>query len=157
VKQALQATVRAGTFEDVPAIAAAVSALVLELGGSAPERSAAEASTRALIEDPSLGWVIVATNGEMLVGVLAASRQTAIHTAGPYALIQDLWVSRDWRSGEVGSELIDTLISQVKAMGMARIEVGLPSERFEAITATESFYRKNEFELLGTRMRRLIG
>ena len=149
--------VRAGTLEDVPAVVAAVSDLVVELGGRPPERSAAETSARELIEDPHLGCVIVAADREAIVGVLAASWQTAIHAAGPYALIQDLWVRSDRRSGEVGSQLVEALISHVKSLGMRRIEVGLPSESFAALAATEAFYSKNEFELLGPRMRRLIG
>ena len=76
--------VRPARTEDVPAVAAAVAALLAELGGTPPPRAAIEAEARAHIEDPSLGIVLVADRrgGDELVGVLAASWARAIQVAG---------------------------------------------------------------------------
>jgi ribosomal protein S18 acetylase RimI-like enzyme len=52
--------VRPARTEDVPALAAAVAALLAELGGTPPPRAEIESEARAHIEDPSLGIVLVA-------------------------------------------------------------------------------------------------
>jgi GNAT superfamily N-acetyltransferase len=153
---ATQATVREAGDGDVAVVATAVESLLGELGGRRPERSELEAEVRALLEDPEGGSVLIAEADGETVGVLSASWQRAIHVPGVYATIQDLWVDEDWRSRGVGAELVEAIASQARARGVGRLEVGLPRETFAAIASTESFYRRNGFEHLGPRMRRLL-
>src|SRR5580704_3416827 len=94
--------------------------------------------------------------GGALVGVIAASWQTAIHIPGRYALIQDLWVHPAWRSREIGADLVRALCGLASDRQIARIEVGLPRESFAGLDATESFYARNGFTPLGPRMRRVL-
>jgi GNAT superfamily N-acetyltransferase len=153
---------------DAPAAAAAVGELLVELGGRVPPPAALEAETRALIADPAVGILLLATSdacsryghkrrieGEV-VGVLAASWGRAIHVPGRYLTIQDLWVHGEWRSVGVGARLLDALAERAADAGVPRIEVGLPRESFAAIGATERFYRANGFKPLSPRLRRLL-
>lgn len=149
-------TVREAGAGDVEAVAAAVESLLLELGGRRPEHSELEAEARALLDDPEGGSVLIAEADGGIVGVLSASWQRAIHVPGIYATIQDLWVDGAWRSRGVGAELVEAVASQARARGVSRLEVGLPRETFAAIASTESFYKRNGFEHLGPRMRRLL-
>lgn len=149
-------TVREAGAADVEAVARAIEELLLELGGRRPERHELEAEVRALLEDPAGGSVLIAEADGDVVGVLSASWQRAIHVPGVYATIQDLWVDGAWRSRGVGAELVEAVASQARARGVSRLEVGLPRETFAAIASTESFYRRNGFEQLGPRMRRLL-
>jgi len=153
---ATQATVREAGDDDVEVVATAVESLLGELGGRRPERSELEAEVRALLDDPEGGSVLIAEADGEIVGVLSASWQRAIHVPGVYATIQDLWVDEDWRSRGVGAELVEAIASQARDRGVSRLEVGLPRETFAAIASTESFYRRNGFEHLGPRMRRLL-
>ncbi|HEV7483335.1 MAG TPA: GNAT family N-acetyltransferase [Solirubrobacterales bacterium] len=150
------ATVRPAAEGDVAAVALAVEELLLELGGRKPAREELEAEIRAALEDPGVGAILVAESGAAIVGVLSASWQRALHVPGRYATIQDLWVDREWRSRRVGAALVEELVALCGKQGVARIEVGLPRESFDAIGATEAFYRGNGFERLGPRMRRLV-
>jgi GNAT superfamily N-acetyltransferase len=154
---ATETTVREAGADDVAAVVAAVESLLLELGGRRPERPELEAEARALLDDPAGGSVLIAEADGETVGVLSASWQRAIHVPGIYATIQDLWVDEAWRSRGVGAELVEAIASQARARGVSRLEVGLPRETFAAIASTESFYRRNGFEHLGPRMRRLLG
>jgi GNAT superfamily N-acetyltransferase len=159
-------SIRPARTEDVPAVAEAVGALLVELGGTPPSRAALEAEARAHVEDPSLGLVLVAearsedgpTSGEgddaRLVGVLTASWARAIQVAGRLLTIEVLWTSREWRDRGIGAALVDALAGAAVAEGVARVEVGLPREGFAAFRATERFYLANGFERLGPRMRR---
>jgi GNAT superfamily N-acetyltransferase len=150
--------VRAARREDLKAIVAAVQDLLLELGGAPPAVSAMEGAARTLLGDPRSGALLVAQAGEesMIVGVLGASWQLAIHAPGRYALIQDLWVHPAWRGRAVGGELLGALFALARDWGITRVEVGLPRERFAGIRATEAFYLHNGFASLGARMRRTL-
>lgn len=153
---ATQTAVREAGSADVEGVATAVEALLAELGGRCPERSVLETEVRALLDDPEGGSVLIAEADGHIVGVLSASWQRAIHVPGVYATIQDLWVDEAWRSRGVGAELVEAIASQARTRGVSRLEVGLPRETFAAIASTESFYRRNGFEHLGPRMRRLL-
>jgi GNAT superfamily N-acetyltransferase len=148
--------VRLAVSEDAAEVAESIEELLVELGGSRPERADLEASARELIEDPGAGAVLVAEKGGAIVGVLAASWQQAIHVPGRYGTIQDLWVLPAWRSRAIGHDLLDALCKLAAKLGVARLEVGLPKEGFERLGATEAFYRANGFTHLGPRMRRLL-
>lgn len=150
------ARIRPATGEDAGAVAAALEALLIELGGERPSASALEEGARKLAEDPALGVLLVAECEGAIVGVLAASWQYAVHVPGRYGSIQDLWVHPEWRSRALGRELILALVRQAIGLGVPRLEVGLPRESFAQLAATERFYRDNGFTPLGPRMRRLL-
>ncbi len=155
-------TIRPAIKRDARAVALGVERLLAELGGHRPQRAELEEEVRAALEDPAIGVTLVAERdgegeGEAeIVGVLSVSWQRALHVPGRYATIQDLWVAHEWRSRGVGAELIEALDALCREQGVARIEVGLPRETFDAIAATEAFYARNGFEHLGPRMRRLL-
>jgi len=148
--------VRAATADDAPAVAKAVEELLIELGGERPSATALEQAVRELAGDPAAGALLVAEDGGEVVGVLAASWQYAIHVPGRYGTIQDLWVHPDWRSRALGRELIVALVRAASEAGVPRLEVGLPQASFANLGATERFYRENDFQPLGPRMRRLL-
>ncbi len=148
--------VRAADHDDVEAVAAAVRELLVELDGAPRAVRAMQAATRTLIDSPWAGTVLVAEAEGELVGVLGASWQMAIHVPGTYALIQDLWVRRDWRARAIGTSLLDALCELARARRFERVEVGLPRESFVRFAATEAFYLGNGFTANGPRMRRLL-
>jgi GNAT superfamily N-acetyltransferase len=145
--------VRTARHGDITVIAAAVTELLVELGGTPPPLKALEAATQELLENDEAGAALVVEAETALVGVLAASWQTAIHIPGRYALIQDLWVHPSWRSRAVGAALLAALVDLARERQVGRVEVGLPSERFAGLRATEAFYGANGFASLGPRMR----
>jgi GNAT superfamily N-acetyltransferase len=149
-------TVRRAGAEDLSAAVGAVRELLVELGGAPPPIEAMQATAAELIEQPEEGLLLIAEQDGELVGVAAASIQLAIHTAGRYALLQDLWVKPALRSGGVGVHLIDALCAESRALGLPRVEVGLPSEDFPRLAATRNFYLKNGFTPLGPRMRLVL-
>jgi GNAT superfamily N-acetyltransferase len=148
--------IREATHGDVPAIVAGVSELLVELGGEPAAADALEATARALIDDGSLGVLLVAQDADRIVGVLGVSWQIAIRIPGRYGLIQELWVHPSWRGRTIGGDLLVALFELAHRQRVSRLEVGLPSERFPQLGATEAFYSSNGFTTIGTRMRRLL-
>jgi GNAT superfamily N-acetyltransferase len=151
------ATVRRATGEDVPAAAAGVAELLVELGGEGPATAELERAVAELAANREIGALLVAAvEGEGIVGVLAASWQFAAHVPGRYGTIQDLWVHPEWRSKEIGRDLLAAFFELAKSEGAKRVEVGLPREDFPNLRATEGFYLGNGFVHLGPRMRRRL-
>jgi branched-chain amino acid aminotransferase len=148
--------VRAARPDDAEAVAAAVRDLLIELDGTPSAVPAMEDAARVLIDSPSAGVVLEAQADGVLVGVLGASWQMAIHVPGSYALIQDLWVHPAWRGQAVGRGLITALCELARERHMRRLEVGLPRESFRRFAATEAFYLGNDFTPNGPRMRRIL-
>jgi branched-chain amino acid aminotransferase len=147
---------RPASHADVPAVAAAVSELLVELGGKPAAIPALEEATKALIDDPHAGAVLVVEDEGEIVGTIGVSWQHAIRIPGRYGLIQELWVHPNRRTKEIGGDLLLALFWLARERGIGRIEVGLPSERFPHLAATESFYVNNGFATIGVRMRRLV-
>lgn len=153
---AANARIRAATGDDAAAVAAAIEALLIELGGERPSPDALRDGARELAGNPGAGALLVAEHEGAIVGILAASWQYALHVPGRYGTIQDLWVDPEWRSRALGRELILALVERAAEEGVPRLEVGLPQESFAQLAATERFYRENGFTPLGPRMRRLL-
>jgi len=154
---AIQWRVREAVANDIDGVGIAVEELLLELGGKPPFAVALRDTIGELIDDPQLGALLVAESADgAIVGFLGASWQTAVRIPGRYGLIQELWVRPDWRSRDVGAGLLAALSELAVERGVARIEVGLPSERFAELGATEAFYARNGFEPIGMRMRLLL-
>jgi len=148
--------IRVASAADVPAVVEGSIELLVELGGSPAPAERLEEAARELIEDPEAGCVLVAVAQERIVGVLGASWQRAIRIPGRYGLIQELWVTPEFRYLEIGTHLLDELVEIALERGVGRLEVGLPSERYRHLAATESFYETNLFQPIGLRMRRLL-
>ncbi len=88
--------------------------------------------------------------------MLGVSWQTAIRVQGSYGLIQELWVQPSWRGHTIGGDMMVALFALARVRGITRLEVGLPSERFPNLAATEAFYVNCGFTGIGLRMRRLL-
>lgn len=148
--------IREAIHEDVPQIAIAVRELLIELGANPTLPAALEVPARALIEDGSLGVLLVAEERGQILGVLEVSWQVAIRVPGRYGLIQELWVHPEWRGRTIGGDLLAALFKLARRQQVTRLEVGLPSEGFSHLPATEAFYVNCGFKAVGMRMRRLL-
>jgi GNAT superfamily N-acetyltransferase len=148
--------IRAATHADVSTLVAGVRELLLEIGGTPAPDAELEQAAHTLIDDEHAGLLLVADNEGEIIGVLGMSWQFALRVPGRYGLIQELWVHPSWRGQTVGGDLLVALFEIARRRGVARLEVGLPGERFAHLDATEAFYLNNGFTTIGTRMRRLL-
>lgn len=148
--------VRTADARDLPAVAASIRELLQELGAEPPSAEHLEAEARALVENPDAGGVLVADYEGEIVGVLGYSWQRAIRVPGRYGTIQELWVAPHHRANRIGARLIGQLAQLAREQGIERLEVGLPSERYPELVATEAFYADNHFTGIGLRMKRLV-
>jgi GNAT superfamily N-acetyltransferase len=148
--------IREATHDDVPAVVAGVRELLVELGGKPLATPVLADTAHALVDDASAGVVLVAEQEGEVVGVIGVSWQIAMRIPGRYGLIQELWVKPECRYMTIGADLIGELAELARKQGVRRIEVGLPSERYPGLSATEAFYVNNGFTQIGMRMRRNV-
>lgn len=148
--------IREATHEDVPAVVTGVRELLVELGGKPLATPVLAETAHALIDDGSAGVVLIAERKDELVGIIGVSWQVAMRIPGRYGVIQELWVKPEFRYMTIGADLLGALAEVARKQGVERIEVGLPSERYPALSATEAFYINNGFTQIGMRMRRLV-
>jgi GNAT superfamily N-acetyltransferase len=148
--------IRKATHEDVPAVVSGVRELLVELGGKPLATPALAETAHALIDDGGAGVVLIAEHDEELVGIVGVSWQVALRIPGRYGVIQELWVKPEFRYMTIGADLLRALVELARKQGIERIEVGLPSERYPALSATEAFYINNGFTPIGMRMRRNV-
>jgi GNAT superfamily N-acetyltransferase len=148
--------IRPAVHADVPAVAAGIGELLVELGGKPTPTARLEETAHALIDDTDGGLVLVAEESAEIVGVLGVSWQTAMRIPGRYGLIQELWVHPSFRGRTIGGDLLVALFKLARHRQVARLEVGLPSDRYPHLGATEAFYANNGFSTIGTRMRRIL-
>jgi GNAT superfamily N-acetyltransferase len=148
--------IRKAFHPDARDIAACVAELLVELGGAPAAPGVLAQTALALIDDREAGALLVADHDGHIVGMLGVSWPLAIRAQGRYGLIQELWVHPAWRSQTIGADLLTALFELARERGVSRLEVGLPGEQFVNVGATEAFYVNNGFQMVGTRMRRLL-
>jgi GNAT superfamily N-acetyltransferase len=148
--------IREATHDDVPEVVTGVRELLVELGGKPLATPLLAETAHALIDDDGAGVVLVAEQEGEVVGILGVSWQIAMRIPGRYGVIQELWVKPECRYMTIGADLIGALVQLARKQGVERIEVGLPSERYPGLSATEAVYINNGFTQIGMRMRRNV-
>ena len=144
--------IRLANADDSGQIAAAVNALIRELGGNALPAAEAQAMCDRVIAGEADGAIIIADDGDQLVGVCTVSFQDAIRTLGRYAIIQEMYIAPAHRNGGLGGELVDAAAKEAANRGCEVVELGAPPEGKDA----QRFYERIGFTYVGPRLRRVL-
>ena len=153
--------IRSAELADVPAVLAGIGSLLAELKGVREFQlpaSSAEICQR-VIEGKYPGAIFVANlpgNHDSILGLITLTVQEAIHVAGQFVLVQELWVHPEHRSQNIGENLIQAVETYSHQQGISRIEVCLPTHEFPSFSNTHHFYQKSGFEDFGPRMRKML-
>ncbi len=153
--------IRSAELTDIHGIVAGVCSLVAEIRGT-PEfqlpATAAEVCQR-VIEGKYPGAIFVANpqgDNDSIIGLITLTVQETIHVGSSYLLIQELWVHPEYRSQNIGDNLIQAVETYSRQQGISRIEVCLPTHEFPSFSNTYHFYQKSGFEDFGPRMRKML-
>jgi branched-chain amino acid aminotransferase len=154
--------IRAAALTDIPGVIAGINSLLVELKGIPEFQLPAEATAvcQRVIEGKYPGAIFIANpegDNHSILGLITLTVQEAIHVAGQFVLIQELWVHPEHRSQNIGDDLIQAVETYAHEQGISRIEVCLPTHKFPSFSNTHHFYQKSGFEDFGPRMRKLLG
>jgi branched-chain amino acid aminotransferase len=153
--------IRPAQLTDIPALVTSIGALITEIKGVEFQLPATSAGVcQRLIEGKSPGAIFVAHSPEdhhTILGLITLNVQESIHVGGEYVLIQELWVHSDYRSQNIGENLIQAVEKYCHQHKFSRMEVCLPTHEFPTFSSTHHFYQKSGFLDFGPRMIKRIG
>ena len=154
--------IRAAELTDILGVIAGINSLLAELKGVTEFQLPAEATAvcQRVIEGKYPGAIFIANpegDNHSILGLITLTVQEAIHVAGQFVLIQELWVHPEHRSQNIGDDLIQAVETYAHKQGISRIEVCLPTHEFPSFSSTHHFYQKSGFEDFGPRMRKILG
>ncbi|WP_246229754.1 GNAT family N-acetyltransferase [Bradyrhizobium cytisi] len=91
-----------------------------------------------------------------MVGIATISAVQAVRAAGAYGVLQELWISRDFRSSHHGPHLLEAVHSEAKRRGSQMIEVALPPDGYPALERVRRFYEERGYQVAGLRARKRL-
>ena len=90
-------SVRKGDLSDAGAISRFNQAMALETEGKALVPARVDAGVQRLLNEPSLGFYVVAVDGDRIVGCLLVTQEWSDWRNGLFWWIQSVFVEADWR------------------------------------------------------------
>jgi GNAT superfamily N-acetyltransferase len=91
--------------------------------------------------------VIAAYNQNEIVGFGALCESHSLYAEGAFGIIQEFYVMPEYRSKEIGKELIREIIKFAEAKKWKRLELCTPP--VPEFNGTVDFYQTNGFEITG--------
>lgn len=134
-------TVAPATSGDIPALCALLDLLFAQEADFVPDRVKQERGLRMIIEDPRVGVILAAREGEQVVGMVNLLFTVSTAEGARVMLLEDMIVRPDQRGQGVGLKLIDAAIACATAEGCARITLLTDEDNTQA----QWFYGRSGF------------
>jgi len=133
----------AATAADIPALSQLLAALFSQEAEFTPDPETQARGLAQIITDPAVGVVLVAKDGELVVGMVNLLYTVSTALGERVALLEDMIVSSEIRGSGVGSQLLKRAIAVARSNGCRRIT--LLTDRSNE--SAQRFYKKHGFEL----------
>ncbi len=134
-------SIECAKLDDAPALAGLLAILFTQEADFAADRSKQERALRLIIEKPETGVIFVARNGPVPVGMVSLLFTVSTAEGGPACWLEDMVLHPDWRSGGLGTRLLQHAIDWAGNHGFARISLLTDKTNEGAIR----FYRRQGF------------
>jgi GNAT superfamily N-acetyltransferase len=86
-------------------------------------------------------------DGEKIIGFTALHESHSLYAEGAFGIIQEFYVLSDYRSQQIGTQLIHSVVEFAREKNWKRLEVCTPP--VPEFDNTVSFYKANGFEITG--------
>lgn len=143
--------IRPATTNDAAQIAEAIKSLLLELGDekSATESLTADVVSKLMNTGKTSVFLAETEHGEH-AGMISLTETQAIYAGGLYGMIDEMYVSPQYRSQNVGASLIAEAKKHAQRKGWKRLAVTAPPNNNERPL---NFYTQNGFEPTGPKLK----
>jgi ribosomal protein S18 acetylase RimI-like enzyme len=131
-------TIRSASHDD----AASIVSLISELAENEGEECELDAVYALKYLDFPGNDVLLAVEGEQVLGLLSCSTRPNLFHAGDGALIEELVVTADARGRGIGGLLVEALVEHLAQQGCEEVSVSTMPGNHGAI----AFYKKHGFE-----------
>jgi N-acetylglutamate synthase-like GNAT family acetyltransferase len=132
---------RSAILEDIPHLVEFLKILFTQEAEFTPDYEKQTAGLTMIIENPTMGEIIVAEHGENVVGMVNLLYTISTAEGGKVAILEDLVVNTDYRSVGIGSSILNHAIQHCEDSGLKRITL-LTDEDQKVIT----FYKRHGFK-----------
>ncbi len=88
-----------------------------------PDGEVQSRGLRAIVDDPGIGEILVARAGGIPVGMACLLYTVSTARGGKVALLEDVIVSREYRSRGIGKRLLEGAIEHARTTGCLRISL----------------------------------
>ena len=136
--------------DDIDNITPLIISLLAELDNTVVDTIQYKQAINQFLEYPH-SVILAAKHEGHYIGILTAVESIAIYAGGSYGVIQELYVSPQARSLNIGQQLIQELISYATNKGWTRLEVTTPDPSMWERTV--AFYEKQGFKQIGFRLK----
>jgi GNAT superfamily N-acetyltransferase len=102
--------------------------LPLENAGAPFNWDSGKAAFPVIVADAEKGTILLAHEGDLLLGICSLSFPMAVHCAGKYACIEEFIVSPNSRGKGVGGRRIEAAVARATEGGCYEIQPNRPSE-----------------------------
>jgi GNAT superfamily N-acetyltransferase len=141
----VQVTVREGTPDDAPAIAALLAALMVDHGLAplSPERLVG--AVEHVMQLPA-AWYLVADGEGELVGTLQLNQRYSTWETAPYGYVEDFCVAPARRGEGIGRLLLAQVERWARERGWVRVDLDVST----SLTGTLRFYERCGYRNTGS-------
>ncbi len=141
--------------EDASILTLMVVSLLSELSGEVLEQEKYNDLCVKLLNRSDFFTGFLAFNEfDHCIGILTVTETCSIYAGGCFGVIQELYVLPEYRSMNIGHELIKEVVSFAESRAWRRIEVGAPDR--DKWVRTIKFYEKEGFEEIGPRLKLVL-
>ncbi len=139
--------IRLATESDLPGMVSLLGVLFAQEADFAPDPEAQARGLRALLADPGAGRLLVADDGDQLLGMVNLLYTTSTALGAPVALLEDMVVAEAARGMGVGQRLVEAAAAQCRADGCKRITLltDVDNRRAHAFYERGGFSRSERF------------
>jgi GNAT superfamily N-acetyltransferase len=114
-------TIELAFLSDVPQLADLLGLLFMQEADFQPDRAKQERGLRLIVENPAIGAILVARDGDGIVGMVSVLFTISTAEGGPACWLEDMVVRPEHRGGQIGGRLLDAALALAKARGATRI------------------------------------
>ncbi|MCM2331118.1 AraC family transcriptional regulator, regulatory protein of adaptative response / methylated-DNA-[protein]-cysteine methyltransferase [Geopseudomonas sagittaria] len=126
---------------DIPALCALLDQLFAQEAEFTPERAAQQRGLAAIIDDPAVGAILLAVEGERIVAMVNLLYTISTALGARVALLEDMVVDAGARGAGLGSALLEYAIGHARDSGCRRITLLTDGDN----AAAQRFYQRHGF------------
>jgi GNAT superfamily N-acetyltransferase len=145
-------TIKRGSIHDIELVVDFVSELLTELNGKIFNNKVSKKEIMKWITDEEYIFFIAYHKSiHQPVAIITITETRSIYAQGVFGIIEELYVKPDFRSQQIGTQLLHHAVSFGKTRRWMRLEVGAPDKQHWIDTFR--FYQKNGFIEVGPRLK----
>jgi GNAT superfamily N-acetyltransferase len=141
MKRDKEISFRVASREDIPFLCQLLSCLFEQEEEFAPSSSLQEKALTIIMEDPSIGHILVATNDDAPIAMISILYTLSTALGGRVGTLEDMIVHPDFRAQGIGSALLEFATRFAKEQQLKRLTLLTDTSNKKA----HSFYLKNGF------------